>query len=609
MSSISVPEAFILLTLPAASLTTNGFTHAGDLHIQHVTAAIPDHTGAMHTEVYLVLRLRELEIALDPDRPVSISTADPHRRVYSFGAANHDELQLAIPASTRADDVETLDTILAQYFTEFEHGGVLGFASMTALPEFPTGDALRPVPPLDRAAADKHRGQLVLVDEDSGAIVGELAARGPAHEDASLRASRDPVVVEVPDEAGLGDHDANARALFVRAIPPEQQTWLTKGAGLASYAIATGATLLVKGMGAAADMYVARAAKSPDHPDNKARAQGGARPTNIARADTEGAGTSTQGPADKPGLSSRTLTMLTSPRTRANMQRAHKYTGTAVQASARTVAAVDGLIRRAVYGREQSQATDGKGRGKGKRLAAAAAANTPSGSGYATPSGCATPSAAASSTSLAAMPPPYTPGQTLLAPEKPTLPPRRSPSPGVPYPVHTSVKGGGPPSPYAASPASYMASPESIGAPSPWTSDAPHAPSPSTGAPPPLPPRDLGPPSPVPRDIDPTPPPPLPPRDLRTRDRVLLSADLILSTIDDSTRQLIEAGVVNFGKVMGHRYGQDAGETSTLAARTAQNVGLVYIDLSGLGRRALIKRAGKHYVKSRLGSKGKDGAA
>ena len=48
-------------------------------------------------------------------------------------------------------------------------------------------------------------------------------------------------------------------------------------------------------------------------------------------------------------------------------------------------------------------------------------------------------------------------------------------------------------------------------------------------------------------------PPPLPPRELKTRDRVLLSADLILSTIDDSTRQLIEAGVVNFGKVMGHR--------------------------------------------------------
>lgn len=102
-------------------------------------------------------------------------------------------------------------------------------------------------------------------------------------------------------------------------------------------------------------------------------------------------------------------------------------------------------------------------------------------------------------------------------------------------------------------------------------------------------------------------PPPLPPRELKTKDRVILSADLILSTIDDSTRQLIEAGVINFGKVMGHKYGKDAGETSTMAARTAQNVGLVYIDMSGLGRRALVKRVGKHYVKSKFSSKGKAG--
>ncbi|KAL1719997.1 hypothetical protein EV715DRAFT_251024 [Schizophyllum commune] len=621
MAAVSVPEAFILLTLPSASLTTNGFTHSGDLQLQHITANVPDESGVTHEEVFLVLRLRELEIALDPDRPVSLSTADPHRRIYTFGASTGDaaeEIQLAVPASTPTNDLETLDTVLAQYFATFENEGALAIESMTALPETLNGDAMRPVPHINSAQADKLRGHLVLVNEDNGEIVGQLDQRLPVREDPGMRGSRDPVVVEVPDEAGLFEHDANARELFVRAIPPEQQNWMTKGAGLASYAISTGASLIAKGMGVAADYYVAHGAKSPDHPDNRALTNGADGSSTNA---FDGSSTPTAKPALPPRTTSRTMTMLTSPRTRQNMQRAHKYTGTAVKASAKTVAAVDELIRRAVYGKEKagaSSASGTTGKGKGKRLAAAAAANSqsaPTGSeystpsGYSTPGGYSTPPAAVSSTSLAA-PPPYTPGQTYLAPEKPKLPPRRSPSPGatgsVPYPVYTSGKGASAPaSPYATSPSSYA--PSSV---PPWTSGppSPHAvydDGKETGPPP----RGTSGPPPgfagTGASGAPGAPPPLPPRELKTRDRVLLSADLILSTIDDSTRQLIEAGVVNFGKVMGHRYGKDAGETSTMAARTAQNVGLVYIDLSGLGRRALIKRAGKHYVKSKFGGKNK----
>lgn len=35
---------------------------------------------------------------------------------------------------------------------------------------------------------------------------------------------------------------------------------------------------------------------------------------------------------------------------------------------------------------------------------------------------------------------------------------------------------------------------------------------------------------------------------------------------------------------------------------TARNVGLVYVDLSGLGRRAILKRAGKQYIKGKISS-------
>lgn len=35
---------------------------------------------------------------------------------------------------------------------------------------------------------------------------------------------------------------------------------------------------------------------------------------------------------------------------------------------------------------------------------------------------------------------------------------------------------------------------------------------------------------------------------------------------------------------------------------TAKNIGLVYIDMRGVGRKAIVKRVGKEYVKSRVHS-------
>ena len=45
------------------------------------------------------------------------------------------------------------------------------------------------------------------------------------------------------------------------------------------------------------------------------------------------------------------------------------------------------------------------------------------------------------------------------------------------------------------------------------------------------------------------------------------------------------------------RYGKDAATTSNLMGGTAKNLALVYIDMRGIGRKALIKRAGKQYIK------------
>jgi len=49
-----------------------------------------------------------------------------------------------------------------------------------------------------------------------------------------------------------------------------------------------------------------------------------------------------------------------------------------------------------------------------------------------------------------------------------------------------------------------------------------------------------------------------------------------------------------------HKYGAEAAESSLLMAGTARNIGLVYIDMSGMGRRALLRRAGMSFVKSKV---------
>ena len=50
------------------------------------------------------------------------------------------------------------------------------------------------------------------------------------------------------------------------------------------------------------------------------------------------------------------------------------------------------------------------------------------------------------------------------------------------------------------------------------------------------------------------------------------------------------------------RYGADAARSTSMLTGTAKNVGLVYIDMRGIGRRALIKRAGKEYLKAQVSS-------
>lgn len=53
------------------------------------------------------------------------------------------------------------------------------------------------------------------------------------------------------------------------------------------------------------------------------------------------------------------------------------------------------------------------------------------------------------------------------------------------------------------------------------------------------------------------------------------------------------------------RYGRDAQQSTHLATHAARNIVLIYVDMLGFARRALITKAGKEFVKARVSSKDK----
>ncbi len=88
--------------------------------------------------------------------------------------------------------------------------------------------------------------------------------------------------------------------------------------------------------------------------------------------------------------------------------------------------------------------------------------------------------------------------------------------------------------------------------------------------------------------------------------RMLASTDLLLTTIEHSAQHLISNGTQNVSRAMGHKYGPDASQAAMQVGDSARNVSMVYIDVRGVGRRALLRKAGRRIV---FGSKrqGKDG--
>ncbi|KAH9483660.1 hypothetical protein JR316_0003130 [Psilocybe cubensis] len=578
------PEAFMLLSLPDASLSWTGArTEHGDLYLESVSMPNYDSKDSNDRTVYLVLKVNANEAPIDPASTVrrTDGPGGAHLRSYTLLPAQpsgeQPEMTLTINMQRYSgnhelmDKLEAFENILEQYVAVYHPGPspVAGWGSgPSGAPATIAGQSTR----VDLKGGNNNdfRGQLVMVNEDTGEVVGAVEDRFRIREDPVMHQKgheNDPVIIEVGDEDPVAS-DANALEAFARTVPPEQRNWITSSANIASHAISMGTNLLITTITTASSFYINHSAPSPHHT---------ASPKSLSPS-TSGSGSGASTPASAggkpPPVPPRALTFLTSEKTRKNLATVHAYSGTAVKVSAQTVGLIDKMIRRAIGAnpkREKYFANVGQQQQQGGGSSASLGLNVPQ-NGSSAPN-TRSPSPGPSSSSLHA-PPPYAPRLHKSASfsndrdtpssskSGPPLPPRRSPSPmPMPSPQHQYQ------SPGTRSPASYAPSP---------------APS---GGPPPIPPR------------------------LSTKDHILISADLILSTIDHSTRRVLDTGTEQLGRVVGHKYGPEAAQSSLLMAGTARNVGLVYVDMRGIGRRALLKRAGKTYVKSKVSSnKGKSAA-
>lgn len=232
---ISAPEAFSLLNVPNVSFSGTGLNpDTGVLDLQCVSIPHPQSTRSEDRDVYLVIRVNALEMPIDPARIVTLIDG-PKARSYTFSGTPSDpsELVLSVRGPFIAGDelVETLETfenILEQYVAEFR------------VPEYSTSSA----EPLTAGQAsvisgavkgDKDlRGRLVMINEDTGEIIGEVEDSFKIKEDPSLLEKGhedDPVLIQVP-EGYTRDTDKHAIEAFASIIPPDQRNWISTSANI-----------------------------------------------------------------------------------------------------------------------------------------------------------------------------------------------------------------------------------------------------------------------------------------------------------------------------------------------------------------------------------------
>lgn len=84
--------------------------------------------------------------------------------------------------------------------------------------------------------------------------------------------------------------------------------------------------------------------------------------------------------------------------------------------------------------------------------------------------------------------------------------------------------------------------------------------------------------------------------------RLLLAGEVVLTSLEATAQDLISNGTNAASSAAGHKFGPEAGHATALLGGSVRNVAVVYIDVRGVGRKALLKGTAKGFVKARLKS-------
>jgi spartin len=234
-------DAEILVTIPSATLTSfSSGTFTGRFALEYIAFDVPDESAsAVETcDVLLILRIGigngAFEVPLDPARALTLSTLpSEHGAVHRFvfdATCDDSEFSVELPATPETEaDVELFESILVGYTAD-----VRGALDGDVQPQ-----VRQSATPVDAEAAawpgkeeEDLRGRFVLMNQDSGEIVGALDRSVRAREDFSLGEKgreKDPVVVELPEGANTLD-EVRDWEVPVRTVPPEDRDWMLKGA-------------------------------------------------------------------------------------------------------------------------------------------------------------------------------------------------------------------------------------------------------------------------------------------------------------------------------------------------------------------------------------------
>ncbi|KAK7531160.1 senescence-associated protein-domain-containing protein [Phyllosticta citricarpa] len=158
------------------------------------------------------------------------------------------------------EDVDTFETILAQCtaFLERAQGPPpnyegTGFGEKSYNPgNFKPGEAYV------HGTGKSPHGQVVLVDEDDGCVVGELAEGADIEEDPALKpGSKTPVEIEIsPDGQHVAVHPISEEYLRMARHPAYQNSSLVQNAAAASRLIVTGSSYISNMMTTGAEGFV-----------------------------------------------------------------------------------------------------------------------------------------------------------------------------------------------------------------------------------------------------------------------------------------------------------------------------------------------------------------